>query len=191
MEDEGFLKIVLDELLEWNILGITKTSAKNFMDACIVCLANQHHHSNVNLKLVENGHLQQARLVWTQILDDQTRRTWRDLYEAVEYGATGLAILLVIKRTPYTILERSVRGTGFDYWLLDKESAQSSEWITQGNARLEISGVLKADKDSIIKNRIKEKLNQVSNDSTFPTLIIVVEFSHPEVHMVWKHDPNT
>jgi hypothetical protein len=141
--------------------------------------------------LVENKQPQNVEFIWNQPLTDQIRRTWRDLYEATEYGATGLAILLVIQRTSYTILERSVRGMGFDYWLLDKESAQSSELITQGNARLEISGILRANTESVIQSRIKEKLNQVALDTTFPTLIIVVEFSRPEVHMVWKHELNS
>ncbi len=185
------IQLILDDMVKWDILGITKTSAQNFVDACIVCLDNQNHHQPIKLQLVEDGNLQNAQLIWNQSLNDQIRRTWRDLYEATEYDATGLAILLVIQRTPYTILERSVRGTGFDYWLLDKEIAQSSELITQGNARLEISGILRAEKDSLIQIRLREKLNQVSSDTTLPTLIIVVEFSRPEVNMVWKNKFNS
>lgn len=191
MVDEDSILLILDELAEWDILGITKTSAQNFVDACMVCLDNQQHYTPIKLKLIENGDLKDVQFRWNRQLNDQIRRTWRDLYEATEYGATGLAILLVIKRTPYTILERSVRGAGFDYWLLDKESAQSSELIMQGNARLEISGILNAEKNSLIQARVKEKLNQVSPDTTFPTLIVVAEFSRPEVYMVWKHESDT
>lgn len=191
MIDEDTTQLILDELVKLDILGITKTSAQNFVDACIICLDNQNHNPPITLKLIENSHSQSAQLHWNQLLNDQIRRTWRDLYEATEYGATGFAILLVIKHTSYTILERSVRGDGFDYWLLDKETAKSSELITQGNARLEISGILRAEKDSVIQARVREKLNQVSSDTTFPTLIIVVEFSRPEVNMVWKHGLNS
>ncbi|MCU0480101.1 MAG: hypothetical protein MUE54_02685 [Anaerolineae bacterium] len=191
MVENDSIQFILDDLVKWDILGITKTLAQNFVDACLICLDNQNHYQPITLNLVENKQPQNVEFIWNQPLTDQIRRTWRDLYEATEYGATGLAILLVIQRTSYTILERSVRGMGFDYWLLDKESAQSSELITQGNARLEISGILRANTESVIQSRIKEKLNQVALDTTFPTLIIVVEFSRPEVHMVWKHELNS
>ncbi len=186
-------ELLLDELLKWDIPGITKTFAQNCVGASLVCLDNQHHHSGVVLGLYEGDNFQKVNLKWLQSLDIQLQRTWRDLAEATEYGSVGLAILLVLKRTAYTILERSVRGNGFDYWLLDKELSLSSELIEQASARLEISGILNAEKSGIIQNRIKEKLAQTSpsDDTHLPALIIVVEFGHPEVHMVWKHERNS
>lgn len=186
-------ELLLDELLKWDIPGITQTFAQNCVDACLVCLDNQNHSSGVVLGLYEDSHFQKVNLKWLQSFTIQLQRTWRDLTEATEYGSVGLAILVVLKHTSYTILERSVRGNGFDYWLLDKESAQSTELIEQASARLEISGILNAEKSGIVQNRIKEKLAQTSpsDDTQLPALIIVVEFGHPEVYVVWKHERNS
>ena len=42
---------------------------------------------------------------------------YRDLQEATEMGACGIAIVIARELIGYSIIERSVKGTGFDYWL--------------------------------------------------------------------------
>jgi hypothetical protein len=52
--------------------------------------------------------------------------------------------------------------------------------------RLEVSGIRKGD-DSLIKTRVKLKVEQVSpSDGEFPAYIVVVEFSNPLAYMVEK-----
>jgi len=116
------------------------------------------------------------------------RRSWKDLQEATEYGAVAIAILLVINCTEYTIIERAVKGTGFDYWLLEDAFYDEEEIFPSGTARLEVSGIIHAEKDSEIRARVREKKKQteVSDDRRLPALIIVTEFSRPETHMVRK-----
>jgi hypothetical protein len=190
MTNDDFIELILDELVEWDIPGITKSLAQSFVHTCIVCLEKQKHDSGVSLTVYEESRPRTIKLYWEQEINDQIRRTWNDLQEATENGATGLAILLMLKRTQYTVLERSPKGTGFDYWLLDKETVLSSEFVEFRNARLEVSGILNAEKESIIKSRIKDKLSQVapSDYTNLPALIVVVEFGSPEAHMVWKHE---
>ena len=114
------------------------------------------------------------------------RRGWRDLQEATEYGATAIAILLVIKTTEYTIIERSAKGLGFDYWLLEEELYDEDDLLPAGTARLEVSGMIHEEKDSKIRARVEEKVTQTktSDDLKLPAIIVVVEFSRPEAHLV-------
>ena len=72
------------------------------------------------------------------------RRTHNDLQDATEAGACGLAILLVQLFVGYTVVERSVKGTGFDYWLGSENDA-----LFQNKARLEASGILRGDQNGV------------------------------------------
>jgi len=108
------------EIEEYNIPGVTKTQAAQHLEACLICLDHHKHSTGVELA-IRKAVNEIARLYWDDIVDDHIRRSWRDLQDATEYGATAIAILLVIKYTEYTIIERSTRGTGFDYWLLEDD----------------------------------------------------------------------
>jgi hypothetical protein len=106
---------------------------------------------------------------------------WNDLEETTEYAAYGIAILLIMEITAFTVIRRSRKGTGFDYWLGKKD-----DLLFQDAARLEVSGMLKAEA-SAITARVKQKVQQtVPTDGTLPAYIVVVEFSNPVAHMVQK-----
>ena len=113
------------------------------------------------------------RLEWPPITD-QSRRTWNDLQEATEYGAMGIAVLLAKRETGHAVLQRSRKGTGFDYWMGD-ESIEPF----QNKARLEISGILNGGDDEVRK-RVRQKLKQASrSNGSLPAYVIVVEFGKP------------
>lgn len=78
--------------------------------------------------------------------------------------------------SPYTVIERSRKGTGFDYWLGDKNS-----YLFQKKARLEVSGILKGD-DSLLKSRhaAKEEQTSKSDELCIPAYVSVIEFSKPK-----------
>jgi hypothetical protein len=106
------------------------------------------------------------------------------LDEATEYGAMGLAMLLLIKLTKYTIVERSMKGPGFDYWLGDKDDK-----MFQKKARLEISGIFHGD-DSQFKTRINQKFKQtnISDKCGFDCFVSVIEFGKPKASFLSKED---
>jgi hypothetical protein len=93
-------------------------------------------------------------------------------------------LLLVLAMTDLTVVKRSVKGTGFDYWLGKKEADEEDNF--QECVRLEISGILSGD-NSTIKKRVLDKLRQTqrSDHLGLPALVIVTEFrtllSHFEV----------
>lgn len=109
-------------------------SAERF-DACLVCLNYNKYESGVLLDV--NGVIKESiKLEWTAEMNDKLIRIWRDIQEATEKGAEGMAVLLLKKYTPYKIIERAAKGTGIDYWLSEKMSLLPFQYA----ARLEVSG---------------------------------------------------
>jgi hypothetical protein len=99
-----------------------------------VCLDDQGHPNCVMLQI--NG-IQSCviELQWSAI-DDTVRRFNADQEVATEYGAYGIAALIMPSLTGLTIIERSIKGKGFgfDFWL---GSTADSGSLFQRKARLE------------------------------------------------------
>lgn len=113
----------------------------------------------------------------------QIRRTWADPDESVEHGAYGIAALLVATHTELEVVERSRKGTGFDYWLGRKGEAST---LFQQTARLEVSGIGRGTNASV-NARVKAKLQQTSvSDGALPAYVVVVEFGTPRARVVKK-----
>ncbi len=98
--------------------------------------------------------------------------------ESTELGAMAIAVLLSGKEIGYSAIQRSVKGTGIDYWLGDGDDPHF-----QNKARLEISGILKASGNNVeraVKARVNQKLRQTErSDGSLPAYVIVVEFGSP------------
>jgi hypothetical protein len=144
-------------------------------EAALFCLESQGHRSGVKL-LVKGTINETYQVKWDGYIDNRVLYRWRDLDEAVEYGATCVAILLVLKSTGYNSVERSFKGTGFDFWV----GIQSGDFPFQRKLRLEISGIYNGN-ESTINYRAKLKLKQTNrSDSTeLAAIIVIVEFSQP------------
>jgi hypothetical protein len=119
---------------------------------------------------------------WESEITEQILAAWDNEDETIEFAACAIAILLILKLTPYTIVRRARKGEGVDYWLSDK----NAEYPFQETARLEVSGILKGS-PGMIKARVTQKKNQTRpTDGATPAYIIVVEFSKPVSHMEQK-----
>ncbi|PZD73107.1 hypothetical protein C1752_02748 [Acaryochloris thomasi RCC1774] len=113
------------------------------------------------------------------------RRFNADREVATEYGAYGIAALVMPYLTNLTVIERSVKGKGFgfDFWLGSIDSAGGG---FQRKARLEVSGIRRG-AEAVIQSRVNIKLRQISpSDTAAPGYVSVVEFSTPRVHVVEK-----
>jgi hypothetical protein len=152
-------------------------------DAAIVCLEDQGHPECVALQL--NGIQSCAiELRWNAI-DDTIRRFNADQEVATEYGAYGVAALIMPRLTNLTIIERSVKGKGFgfDFWL---GSMDDLDTLFQRKARLEVSGIRKGSK-TITQSRVNMKPKQISpSDTVAPGYVVVVEFGTPRARVVKK-----
>jgi hypothetical protein len=167
------------DLLRVGTPGVTPAQGTSCEEACLVCFADQGHPSGVTLSL--RGLLtSSASVTWPQPITPQIKRAHADLQDATEEAACGVAFLLLMRYTPYTVVERSYKGTGFDYWAgFDLDDEISTE------ARLEVSGILKCNTESYFSARVRQKIEQVSISAhlKMPAYVIIVDFGEPKAHM--------
>jgi hypothetical protein len=167
--------LFLDELTQ-GTPGITSVWGASLAEAASVSFEAQGHQSPKTCAIL--GFVNHEHAVSWSPIDDQTRRCWNDLQEAAEHGAYGIAALLIPKHTTYEVVERSRKGTGFDYWLGSKERANA---LFQHAARLEVSSIQKGD-STIVTARVRQKMEQTTRtDGTLPAFVIVVEYGSPIV----------
>ena len=159
--------------------GVTKTFGSACCEAAAVCLEERGHLVGVRLR-VDGQFSREFTLHW-QASTNTMSRTWNDDQDETEFGAMGIVFLLITRLTGLQVIERSKKGTGFDYWL------GKDDELFQNSARLEISGIRTGD-DSQIQRRVQQKHRQtaVSDATKLPAFIIVVEFSRPISHVVQK-----
>jgi sarcosine oxidase delta subunit len=155
--------------------GLDPVSAEYCYVACMVCLHRNKHSNQVQLDLQGDINTQ-ITLQWEDFFDEQIDRTWQDYEYATEHGAICISVMLVKEFTDYTIIERSRKGTGFDYWL-----GYESIIPFQNAARLEISGIFKETEQNNLEKRFQEKKKQTnqSDNSRLPAYISIIEFSKP------------
>jgi hypothetical protein len=176
-------KLVLTQL-KTGSEGITPAFGECLAQAASICLEEQNHRSGIKLS-IDGDYDDEFAVCWEKATE-QMKRCWADLEVTTEHGAYGLAALLIPVLTDYEVVERSRKGTGFDYWLGRKEESYP---LFQQKARLEVSGIRCGDA-SILTARVNKKVKQVklSDGTTLPAYIVVVEFSEPRSRVVdkWK-----
>ena len=155
--------------------GISAVAAAHLYEAFEVCMHLSGHQETVSLKMAGLTD-KDISIIWEDQVDEQMARTYADMAYTTDHGAVCLSVMLVIALTPYTIIERSRKGTGIDYWLGNKDSI-----LFQKKARLEISGMLKGD-DALMKSRhiIKTRQTDKSDGQCIPAYVSVIEFSRPK-----------
>ena len=156
--------------------GITPDFGKMLSEAAIVCLEDQSHSSGVLMNLLGIYDNIRCLIEWNNGTD-QMRRCYNDKQFATENGAYGIAILLIQEIMDLTALQRSRKGTGFDWWVGGKDQNDAP---FQNSARLEVSGILNGT-HSDISGRVRQKIRQttLSDGTSLPAIIIVVEFGMP------------
>ena len=159
------------------MLGLSPRLGAAMAEAASACLDDCGHAMPARLA-VEGEEECEFDLVWLEV-DDQIRRTWADEQYATEQGAYGIAILVVRAIRGLTVLERSRKGTGFDYWM-----GEATDPLFTDKARLEISGIRRG-ADHIVAARVKQKVGQISASSgRLRGIVVVVEFSTPLARVV-------
>lgn len=150
-------------------------------EAARVCLGDQQHPSPVELE-VDGSFDEPFALRW-EPATDELRRTHGDAEVATEHGAYGVALLVLPALTGLTVVERSRKGTGFDFWLGDSDGDDMLPF--QHKARLEVSGLRRGDHAMVVE-RTRRKLLQVqrSDSMAVPAYVAVVEFGAPRARVV-------
>lgn len=168
------------ESLKTGRLGISAVYGSFLAEAASHCL-KFHDHADPIIIDITGDVCAMACLKWCDSVarDDDT---WADLDEATEYGAYGVAIVLALPLTHTHRVQRSAKGTGIDYWLGNEEHQSG---IFQRTARLEVSGILRGNKNKIVA-RLREKLIQTnrSDNTALPAYVVIVGFDSPEATFV-------
>ncbi|HFC77060.1 MAG TPA: hypothetical protein ENJ27_02420 [Candidatus Moranbacteria bacterium] len=171
------MKVNLDTL-KLGLMGLTKEFGNFLHQACSVCLDNQKHQSGVKMNLKTSKLEKSIQLIWNSEINSQILRNWNDLQEATEYAATGIAIKLAELESDSTCIERSSKGSGFDYWL----GEEVETGLFQKKEVLEISGILQESPSNSLKSRISSKKKQITNALKLhhKAHVCVIEFANPK-----------
>ena len=155
--------------------AITPAFGGSLSEAAAVCLDNQGHAVGV-IMTVRGSYQADLEVFWPKVTK-RMKRCYNDLQEATEHGAYGIAILLSKKLLGFVALERSAKGTGFDYWI-----GENDPMPFQKKGRLEVSGILQGS-ELQVKYRVASKQKQTKvSDARFPQIpayAAVVEFGKP------------
>jgi hypothetical protein len=148
------------------------------VQSAVLCLEGQGHKSGA-LLTVRGSFNTAFRLLWSMDVTEAMRRYWNDPDETAEQGAYGLALLMLRSLTRLTVLERSRKGTGFDWWLASEDN------LFQAAARLEVSGIMRGSARRV-NGRLKERMAQTerSDPSRLTAYVAVVEFGGPMAKVV-------
>ena len=159
--------------------GISPTVGAAFAEAAGVSLERSKHVPGTSLSL-DGDASHQLPVDWELDDPELSRRSWGDPDVAAEWGAYGIAALLVDKATRCTIAERSRKGTGFDFWLRDKKG---DGVLFQDAGRLEVSGITRGSRRTL-KRRVRAKEKQIQRlGSCMASIVAVVEFSEPQSYV--------
>ena len=172
--------ITLEDILTANLPGISPGTALYLCENAVACLHRQNHSCGVMMacKGIDNN---PETINWTTPFTGQMDRSLNDQEVATEHGAVCISVLYALQHTEFTVIQRSRKKTGVDYWLGRKEDI-----LFQNAARMEVSGIF--DDPDKVNARVKRKLEQSdqSDMSGLPAFISVVEFSLPSIDFVKK-----
>ena len=156
--------------------GISPIEGANLYENSIVALHKSGHSSPVTLQM-EGMRKEPFSLEWEDCYNDQLQRTYADEQSVTERAAVAVSVLLALHITNYIVIERSRKGTGFDYMLGD-----SLDSLFIPKARLEISGIKFETDSNSLASRFQKKTTQTdkSDDTRLPAYVSVVEFSTPK-----------
>lgn len=155
--------------------------------ALLVCLEHNSHTSGTETDLRNlNETLERLNLVWTRSIEDNDRRNWGGPSNAAERAGEGMAWLIIHRFTDFTVIKRSLKKTGVDFWLGYKQDVE--ELVFQDKARMEAKGRTELRYESHIRQVVNKALEQteLSNSTGMPAYIVVTEFSRPVIYLVEK-----
>ena len=174
--------IAIDSLRADGRPGISADVGGFLAEAAVVCLEGNAHASGVHLS-IDGDFVERIPMTWTPN-SPRAPASW-DPEDATEWGACGVAALVVEQLTDLCVVERAWkrigarRGSGFDYWL-GKRGSDQPDPSFQGKTRLEVSGIRKGSQ-SQVASRVRTKEHQTTQSDFLgvPALVAIVEFGAP------------
>jgi len=154
------------------VTALLKEYEACFGSAASYCLEGQGHRAPTEI-VVSGLYTRQFPLHW-QSPTEQENRTWENDQQATEFGACGVALVLMRAVAGLKAFRVARKPSGFDFWMAPKDSGSPF----QKSARLEITGIRCGAKEK--KSRLREKSDRLKRySSVLPALIVVIEFGEP------------
>lgn len=168
-------ELKLSDILQ-GMPGVSLVEGANLHECCVVEL-HRHGHTSPTIMKVSSEDDIDYNLLWNDVFDNQLDRTYSDRQYSIERSAVCISIILALHLTDYTVIERSRKGTGFDYMLGYKEDV-----FYNPRARLEISGISKETRSNSMNMRFEQKSRQtdISDSTNLPAYISIVELQTPK-----------
>ena len=178
------LRLLDLDVLSSGLPAVTPSLGKTHVEACMVRCEDQNHASGLLLKIEGDLGDEGAKLVWSETVTPQMLRAYNDDEVTTENAAYAIAFLITIHMTDYAVIQKSKKGTGFDYWL----GYDADDDIFAMSARLEVSGIRCARSDAEFIKRVKEKTEQTAptDGRNLPAYIVVTDFAVPRTRVVVK-----
>lgn len=187
MTESDFVELNIPDLVDPGITGITATCGQFYAETAAVCLKHNNHGTEgvaaeireYTASSLEECTKYKASITYSQ-LEPLAFTTHADLQSTVEHAAYGVAILTAHKLKDFKVTRRSVKGTGFDFWLADDNGVQDA-------VRLEASGLLRGSRAEM-KKRVRQKCAQTAptDHLAIPKYIVVVNFEPPALEVVYS-----
>lgn len=98
--------------LEKGTIALTPAVCANLAEAAACCLEQGGHQNGVAMSI----EIANVTVNWRKV-DERAAASRADKQEATEEGAVAIAIQLIRGGTNYEVVERSWKGTGFDWFL--------------------------------------------------------------------------
>ena len=177
-------KLHLDKL-KGGISGISRTYGAFLAEAIVVCLTAAGHKSSVKLK-VGGDFDAEFELEWQEEIGAAELSSWRDLKEATEYAAMGLAVLLISALTIYSVFQRNEQGEDADFTMQEVSDPNIALYDIVQKAHLEVSGIFAESFTNTLNMRILAKTKSLEKRvmPSLPVFIAVIEFSIPKAKIV-------
>lgn len=164
--------LVLATGLDIGLPGITPRLVAMLAEAAAVCHESQVHEPCLAMTVLGLP-TRRCRLRWvTASVNASQARNDREY--PTEHGAVAIAALLAVEALGYTVIRRSHKGTGFDYWLGELASPSFL------NKAVMVLPGIQVGTSGMIDSRVRTKPRQVENGhKPLPACVIVVGLSRP------------
>lgn len=176
------MKLYMDNIalndIQKGMTGITPIEGANLLENFVAIMHTCKHVSPT--KMTMQGMIDDSCCIeWEDTYTQQMANTYADTQDATERAGVCISVLLTKALTGYTVIQRSWKGTGCDYFLGD----DSSEWFDI-KARLEVSAIYKENSSNNIRQRFVQKCKQVekTDDMGIPAYISVIAFDSPKAY---------
>ncbi len=159
--------------------GVSKNIGPFLAEAALVCLDLNQHSPGTTLSL--SGFSEESFILdWTDTVTPEISKSWKDLKEATEYGATAIAALLIFPISGLIIAGRVPQVEQSDYVLQSPDNYRND--ANNPEAFLEVSGILNENVGNTINMRVERKKRHIQQGvpRNYPTYIIVIEFGIPK-----------